>query len=113
MENDLVDHVIRIKTFYQGQKDKMVTMVRQFLPDNVRFVEPQGGMFLWLTLPEKVNAQEVLFEAACHRIVFVPGENFYVANGPKNTIRLNYSNCTENQMERGLRILGTILKNFC
>ncbi len=113
MENDLVDHLIRLRNFYGRQKDRMTALIRRYFPANVSFVDPQGGMFIWLTLPEHVSAHEILYETLQQKVLFVPGDNFYVSNGQKNTIRLNFSNCSESQMEEGLKILGGVLKAYC
>lgn len=112
-EHGIDGHLDKVKTFYKAQKERMVSLIRQYLPSEIRFVKPKGGMFLWLTLPENVNAQEVLYEAIQTNLIFVPGENFYVANGDKNTIRLNFSNCPEEKMEEGIRKLGMILYEYC
>jgi len=112
-ENGLASHVNNITSFYKGQKNRMVQLIRQYFPTEIKFVEPNGGMFLWLTLPENVNAHEVLYEAIQTNVIFVPGDNFYVSRGAKNTIRLNFSNCNDQQMEDGIRKLGIILYEYC
>ena len=88
----------------------MTSLIRKYLPDNVSFSDPGGGMFLWLTLTEEQDAIEILKQAIKMNVVFVPGANFYATKGQKSTIRLSYSNITEEEMERGMQIMGRILK---
>lgn len=112
-EHGMEQHLGSLKSFYKSQRDKMVALIRQYLPSEIQFVEPLGGMFLWLTLPENVNAHEVLYEAIQTNVIFVPGDNFYYSDGVKNTIRLNFSNCDGEKMEEGIRKLGMILYEYC
>jgi 2-aminoadipate transaminase len=108
--NSLQDHINKITDSYRMQKHKMVEMIKQYLPSEIEFIEPNGGMFLWLILPEFMNASEILRSAMEEGVIFVPGEHFYALRKAHNTIRLNYSNSTKEQIETGIQKLGKILK---
>ncbi len=109
-DNNLDDHIARIKYAYSEQRNYMIEMIWEYFPKEVTYTKPEGGMFLWLTLPEEINAYTILEEAAKEKIVFVPGKTFYAGTGGENTIRLNFSNSNPLQLEEGIRKLGLILK---
>lgn len=110
--NDVNKHLDSIKKMYKEQRDCMVAMIKKYFPDNVRYTKPEGGMFLWVTLPEKMSSME-LFEAAINEnVAFVPGEAFYVDNPESNTLRLNFSNSDPEKIEEGIKRLGTVIKNL-
>jgi 2-aminoadipate transaminase len=105
---DLDNHLNKIRTLYKKQKDYMVEMIRAYFPEEICYTNPDGGMFIWLTLPEYMNAYDLLEEAALMKIAFVPGQTFYVNKKGQNTIRLNFSNSNEKEMEEGIKRLGKL-----
>ena len=111
-DNNLDDHIARIKYAYSQQRNYMIEMIWKYFPKEVTYTKPEGGMFLWLTLPEGINAYTILDEAANEKLVFVPGKTFYAGTGGENTIRLNFSNSNAVQLEEGIRKLGRILKKI-
>lgn len=109
-DNDLDDHLNAIRKFYRQQCERMVSFIKQFFPANIDIVKPEGGMFLWITLPEHINATAFLDKALRKDVIFVPGSNFFVhPEKGTNTLRLNFSNPSEEEMKKGLFILGEIL----
>ncbi|MBY0424267.1 MAG: aminotransferase class I/II-fold pyridoxal phosphate-dependent enzyme, partial [Cytophagales bacterium] len=109
IDNNLNEHISTIKSHYGKQKDLMVDLVQRNFPPSISFVNPTGGMFLWIRLPSNINSYDVLEKALKSKVIFVPGDNFYVCKGEKNTLRLNFSNSNPSQMEKGIKILGEIL----
>ena len=79
-------------------------------PPGVRWTRPQGGLFVWVTLPEGADAGEVLGEALRARVAFVPGGAFHARGGGANTFRLNFSYCPPHVIEEGIRRLGAVLE---
>ena len=67
-------------------------------------------MFLWVTLPEEIDVEDMLKEAVANKVAFVPGSSFYVDGRPHSTMRLNFSNATPEQIEEGIRRLGEIVR---
>ncbi len=111
-DNDLDVHIERIKTAYKQQCDLMVEMIDELFPPEIEYVCPEGGMFLWLTLPEQVSAFDLFDQAIQLKVAFVPGGPFYVDGGGKNTLRLNYSNADASQIEQGMQRLGEAIKKM-
>jgi DNA-binding transcriptional MocR family regulator len=75
----------------------------------VRWTRPQGGLFLWVTLPEGMNAAEILPMAVKNKVAYVPGGSFFPNGAGANTFRLNFSNAQPAQIEEGIRRLGEVL----
>jgi 2-aminoadipate transaminase len=81
----------------------------RFFPPEVELIHPQGGLFLWGMLPESLNSKDVLAAAVEHKVAFVPGEPFYPCGGGQNTMRLNFSNATPENIQVGVRRLGEVI----
>lgn len=102
-------HVRRIRDVYKERRDVMLsTMVRQF-PPGITWTWPEGGLFLWVTLPEWMDATAVLPKAIERKVAFVPGTAFYANGGGNNHFRLNFSNAQPKQIEEGIKRLGQVL----
>ncbi|MFL5730566.1 MAG: PLP-dependent aminotransferase family protein [Cytophagaceae bacterium] len=108
-DEDLDEHIGRIRSAYRLQCELMLQALEKYFPKSCHWTRPQGGMFIWLTLPPELNAYDFLEKAAGYKIVFVPGKTFYATEAEENTVRLNFSNSTPEQIENGIRILGKIL----
>jgi len=108
-EGFLEEHLPLIRQTYRERRDAMLAALEEFFPDNVHWTRPQGGMFLWLTLPEGIDTAQLLGEALEYRIAFVPGASFHPCGGGANTIRLSFSNATPELIEEAIRRLGRLL----
>jgi 2-aminoadipate transaminase len=108
-EGFMEEHIPLIRKTYRERRDAMLAALEEYFPDNARWTRPQGGMFLWVTLPEGIDAAELLSDALEYRIAFVPGAVFHPCGGGANTIRLNFSNATPECIEEGIRQLGKLL----
>jgi 2-aminoadipate transaminase len=107
---DFDAHVEQIKSVYGARRDAMLAALGEYFPPEARWTRPDGGLFLWVELPEGVRA-EVLFEQAIReRVAFVPGAPFFAAGARHNFMRLNFSNSTPAMIEEGVRRLGGLLK---
>jgi 2-aminoadipate transaminase len=111
-DNDLDQHINLIRATYKRQRDLMVQMLEAYCPAEVKFTRPEGGMFLWVTLPEGVNALKLLEEAMREKVAFVPGDAFYTDGSGGNTLRLNFSNSDEVKIEKGIKLLGKAIARF-
>src|SRR4029434_2976003 len=76
-DNDLERHLARIRAAYKQQRDLMIELIDECFPPEISYVKPEGGMFLWLSLPEHVSVRALLEEAIEREVVFVPGDAFY------------------------------------
>lgn len=111
-DNDLDAHIVTIRAAYGRQRELMVAMIEELFPDEIHFTLPEGGMFLWITLPEGASAM-ALFEAAARRnVVFVPGDPFHVDGRGGNTLRLNFSNTDAAEIETGMTRLAEVMKAY-
>ncbi len=111
-DNDIDEHILRIKQAYKKQRDLMVSIMEQYFPTEVEFTRPEGGMFLWATLPNGLSSVKLFELAIQEKVAFVPGKPFYVDGGGDNTFRLNFSNSDENRIEEGIKRLASIIKRF-
>ncbi|SNS17243.1 2-aminoadipate transaminase [Humidesulfovibrio mexicanus] len=109
-DNDFEAHVARISRLYGEQCRAMQDAIARHFPKNVRVTEPEGGMFLWATLPEGLSATELLRRAVERKVAFVPGAAFFVDGTGENTLRLNYSNADAATIEDGIKRLATCLE---
>ena len=112
MDNDVDKHIETIIDAYRKQRDAMVAAIEENFPQEVRSTRPEGGMFLWVTLPERLSALELFNRAVEEKVAFVPGTPFFVDGGGKNNMRLNFSNSDEDKINEGIKRLGKIMKNL-
>lgn len=109
--HDLNAHIEYMCGVYKKRRDAMVQAVRKYFPSGTTFSVPGGGFFLWVVLPEKLNATKALPEVMARFVLYVPGAVFYPSTGAENTLRLNFSNCDEVTIEKGIHILGDIFNS--
>jgi 2-aminoadipate transaminase len=124
ISNSLIDQYAAAKLFQQGvvdrqiekmtkvyrkKRDVMLEAMASSFPKDAKWNHPKGGLFLWVTLPRKVNATELLMEAVKRGVAYIPGINFYVTD-THNHIRLNYSHPSIQDIVEGVQILGSLLK---
>jgi 2-aminoadipate transaminase len=111
---DMRTHLEKLKNIY-GSKSKLVidTMEKEFHPD-VTFTHPDGGMFIWVTLPEGVNMQEFVKAALNQKVALVPGNAFCIDSSlPCQSFRISFSTPSEENIIKGLKILGKLTYEFC
>ncbi|MBE5762319.1 MAG: PLP-dependent aminotransferase family protein [Clostridiales bacterium] len=104
----LPQHMAENIASYSAQMEKMLSMISLF-PDGVKCVRPDGGLFIWLDMPEKIDSQALLPIAASKGVAYVSGTYFYPDGGHKNTMRLNFSNSPLDKIEKGMNILASVL----
>jgi 2-aminoadipate transaminase len=81
-----------------------------FFPPSVDWTQPKGGLFLWGTMPESLDAADVLQAAVDQKVAFVPGAAFFPCGGGQNTMRLNFSNANPDMIREGISRLGRVLR---
>jgi 2-aminoadipate transaminase len=102
-------HVRFIRTVYHERRDAMLAALQKYFPGAVHWTTPQGGLFLWVTLPEALDAAAILQAAIAEHVAFVPGASFFADGSGHNTFRLNFSNATPARIEEGIQRLGSVL----
>ncbi len=105
----LPEHIRTICAGYGAKMDRMLSSLEAF-PAGVRFTRPEGGLFIWAELPEKIDAVSMLSKAVERKVAYVPGTYFCVDGGHLNTIRLNFSNSTPEQIDTGMAALREIIE---
>lgn len=104
-------HVEKLRDTYQKRRDYMLDALARHMPSTVRWTKPEGGMFVWLTLPDGMDGGALLANSLeTQRVAFVPGRAFHADGSGANTIRLNYSLPNEATIEEGIKRLGVLLR---
>jgi 2-aminoadipate transaminase len=111
-DNDINEHISVIREAYGRQLKAMLDSIGECFPKSVAHTHPQGGMFVWATLPEPLSARELLDLAIKDKVIFVPGDQFFVNKDVNNTLRLNFS-CTDEKTTRtGIERLGRSIRQL-
>jgi 2-aminoadipate transaminase len=100
-------HTTQIIEVYRKRRDTMLAALAEHFPAMTRWTEPEGGMFLWVTLPGNLDATRLLSAAIEEKVAFVPGAPFHPGGGGGNTLRLNFSNATPEAIYEGIARLGS------
>ncbi|MGB9938165.1 MAG: PLP-dependent aminotransferase family protein [Methanobacterium sp.] len=106
IDNNIDEHIEKIKRMYRNQRNLMVSMIENHFPEGVKYTKPEGGMFLWVTLPEGLSSMDLFELSIKENVAFVPGKAFFADGGGNNTLRLNFSNADEEKIEEGIKRLG-------
>ncbi len=105
-------HIPKLRHVYRARRDAMLSALAQHMPEGVYWTKPQGGMFIWVTLPPSMNSGELLARALDKaKVAFVPGEAFFADGTGTNTMRLSFSNSDEATIHDGISRLGQVLKS--
>ena len=110
-QNLLPEHIQNICGDYSKKMSLMLQKLSEF-PKEVSYTKPEGGLFLWAELPQKINALELLQATIQKKVAFVPGTHFYVNGGHANTIRLNFSNSTTEQISEGMDRINKLINHM-
>jgi len=111
-DHDVNRHIQNICQTYRRHRDTMIQAIGECFPKEVRFTPPQGGMFLWVTLPNGLSSLDLFDLALKEKVAFVPGTPFYTDGGGKNHLRLNFSNADETKIRIGIQRLGKAVKKM-
>ena len=104
-------HVPTIRARYHAQRDAMLAaLARHMAGLDVQWTQPVGGMFVWVTLPEGLNAQALLPQAVEAGMAFVPGAPFYADHADPRTLRLSFVTSTPEQIEQGMAMLARVVR---
>ncbi len=108
----LRQHVKHIRTTYLERRNVMLDAMAEFFPEEVGWTRPQGGLFLWVTTPPKVDTVDLFKVAIAEKVAYVPGSSFFAEGDDegRHTMRLNFSYCKPEVIVEGIRRLGTALK---
>ena len=105
-------HIHLIRRTYKERRDAMLAAMDSLFPPGVDWTQPQGGLFLWGTLPEDMSSAELLKLAVERKVAFVPGGPFYPCGGGQNTMRLNFSYATPEKIREGIGRMGIAIQEM-
>lgn len=105
----LTEHVAGTLDVYRSRRDAMLGALAEYLPEPITWSEPHGGFFVWITLPEHIDATALANQAADNGVIYFPGHWFYPDADRFNAIRLSYSTVPEDRIVEGIRRLGETL----
>jgi len=106
-------HVKLIRQVYGERRNVMLQALKEFFPPEVTWTHPQGGLFLWVTLPAGIDIQALFRSAIEQNVAFVPGDSFYASDSREGSrhMRLNFSNAAPEQIREGIRRLAAAVKS--
>ena len=103
-------YVKRLTALYKERRDAMLGAMAEFMPNEVHWTHPEGGLFVWATLPSYIDATAMLPRAVSKNVAYVPGEGFYANGTGKNCMRLNFSFVEPEKIRRGIEILAEVVR---
>ncbi|MBE0655730.1 MAG: PLP-dependent aminotransferase family protein, partial [Bacteroidales bacterium] len=112
-EGKMNETIHRASQLYKEKNSFMLSALAQYMPDYVSWSRPEGGMFLWLTMPGYTNSKDLVHLAVEKNVVFVPGGQFHCNKLGNNTLRLNYSYPSLSQIDKGIEGLAGAIQEHC
>ena len=97
---------------YRGKRDLMLSLLGEYMPEGVRWTHPEGGLFLFLTLPERLDTVAMYDRALAAGVAYVAGSFFYPDGSHRNTMRLNFSFLDSSRMEEGIKLLADVIASY-
>lgn len=105
----LEEYIPRLRAAYRERRDLMIAALQEHFPKGSRWKTPEGGMFIWIELPERIKAGELLMRALENHVAYVPGEEFHLDGSGSNTIRLNFTKTPPPLIPEGIQRLAEVL----
>lgn len=106
----LLEHIKHIVAAYKEKRDLMLQMLKEHMPEGVSWTHPEGGLFLWLTMPKQLDAAKLLPRALENNVAYVSGVDFYPQADVHNDMRLNFSYSSREQIIQGVKRLAQTIK---
>lgn len=110
VEDVLPRQIETVRRAYGSRAEHMLSEMKQHFPAGANYTTPEGGMFLWVSLPQHINTTELFPRAVARKVAYVPGTPFYALGGGENTMRLSYSSATPVQITAGITALGATFR---
>ena len=108
----LDQHIPTIRKLYGDQCQVMLDAMTEHFPAGVSWTKPEGGMFIWVTLPKHIDAMKLLDQSLAARVAFVPGAPFYANDPETNTLRLSFVTVPPERIREGIAILGKLISDL-
>ncbi len=104
-------YVKRLTSVYRERRNAMLDSLAEFMPKEVHWTHPEGGLFVWATMPSYLDATTMLPRAISRNVAYVPGEGFYAGSEGKNCMRLNFSFVEPEKIRRGIELLAEVIRD--
>lgn len=111
-QNDVNAHIEKIREIYRRKLNLMCDLIDSELGDFVKYVRPEGGLFVWCELPENVNMLEFVTECIANKVAVVPGTAFMINDEETNCFRMNFSTPSDEKIVEGMKILGKVKEKY-
>jgi 2-aminoadipate transaminase len=105
-------HIPTIRELYAKQCSAMLAAMKEYFPTQAHWNAPQGGMFIWVTLPQHVDCDQLLQKAIANNIAFVPGAPFFSGAPERNTMRLSFVTVPVEKIQQGIKRLGELIADL-
>ena len=109
---DLDRNLEKSIALYRDKRDFMISLLEKYMPQGVSWTHPDGGLFLFLTLPEHMDSAKMYDKALGAGVAYVAGSFFYSDGSHRNTMRLNFSFMSKERMEQGVKILSEVIRSY-
>ncbi|MEF8831970.1 MAG: PLP-dependent aminotransferase family protein [Candidatus Thermoplasmatota archaeon] len=109
-EGIMDEHMEKIKKIYNKKRLTMLEAMEEHFPEEVEWNRPNGGMFIWAELPEHMNSREMFDKAVDEKVAYVVGDAFFVDDGGHNTMRINFTHSSEENIKKGIESLAKVIK---
>ena len=103
-------HIMRIIEMYKPKRDTMMNAMKEYFPEGYECNRPKGGMFAWVTLPKGIDTEIMFLDAIKQKVAYVHGKAFHVDGGGGRSMRLNFSYPTNEQIDEGMKRLGSVIE---
>jgi GntR family transcriptional regulator/MocR family aminotransferase len=107
----LAKHIKRVKKAYAQRRDAMVESLEKHFPDEARWNRPEGGMSVWVRLPDTLNSNQLLLQAVENGVTFISGDHFYASSPQQNMMRLSFTMAGPQAIEEAVKRLGSLMKS--
>ncbi|MFP4609086.1 MAG: aminotransferase class I/II-fold pyridoxal phosphate-dependent enzyme, partial [Candidatus Aenigmatarchaeota archaeon] len=109
-EGIIDEHLENIKEIYDKKRLTMLEAMEEHFPPEVKWNRPEGGMFIWAELPSHINTRNMFEKAVDEKVAYVVGDAFFVDDGGYNTMRINFTHSSEEEIKEGIEALGKVIK---
>lgn len=103
-------HLPEVRKLYKDQCHCMLEALKRYMPENVSWTKPEGGMFIWVTLPDYFNADTMMKEALDRKVAYVPGSAFYACEPKYNNLRLSFVTVPPEKIDQGIKALAELIR---
>jgi 2-aminoadipate transaminase len=108
-QSDWRDYIDTVAEIYRSRRDTMLDALAEHFPAQAEWTRPQGGLFIWATLPDFIDTTDLLARALRDNVAFVPGAGAYLDGRGHNSMRLNFSAVDESDIREGVRRIGKVI----